>query len=68
MIYKGFYVSYANETKNSFWLKSLKKYHIVVGVIADETDLQMFHIASIGYHWLKNDDIIKNEVIEWEIR
>lgn len=39
-----------------------------MGVIADETDLQMFHIASIGYRWLKKDDIIRNEVIEWEIR
>lgn len=40
-----------------------------MGVIVDETDLQIFHIASIiGYHWLKKDDIIRNEVIEWEIR
>jgi hypothetical protein len=30
--------------KTVFWLKILKKYYIVVGVIADETDLQMFHI------------------------
>lgn len=54
--------------KNNFWLKILEKYYIVVGVIADETDLQMFHIASIGYYGLKKDDIIRNEVIEWEIR
>lgn len=44
MIYKGFYISYVNETKNNFWLKILKKYYLVVGVIADETDLQMFHV------------------------
>lgn len=68
MIYKGFHISYVNEMKNNFWLKILEKYYIVVGVIADETDLQMFHIASIGYYGLKKDDIIRNEVIEWEIR
>lgn len=30
--------------KNNFWLKILEKYYIVVGVIADETDLQILHI------------------------
>jgi len=44
LIYKGFCVSYVNETKNIFWLKILKKHYIFVGVIADETDLQIFHI------------------------
>lgn len=49
MIYKGFYVSYVNETKNSFWLKILKKYYIVVEVIADETDLQVLQKHRILY-------------------
>lgn len=44
MIYKGFHISYVNEMKNNFWLKILEKYYIVVGVIADETDLQILHI------------------------
>ena len=31
--------------KNSFLLKIVKKYYIVVAVIADETDLQLFHVV-----------------------
>lgn len=38
-----------NETKNSFWLKILKKYYIVVEVIADETDLQVLQKHRILY-------------------
>lgn len=47
LIYKVFCVSYVNEMKNSFWLKILKKYYILVGFVADETDLQIFHIVNV---------------------